>query len=254
MGAVEEVGEDNVNSLVVTWGLMLTLKGIHGAELGEIEDKVREIPSALRYIKESKIDYGLPGQTGGTVGTIVAANLYGKDEDNTFGFTQSDVDGFLAIDAELMRPKTYGLFFALVSNIGRGMLSLCISDFAKKMLLNNSGFIPHLVSGLLLDPDHPRKDTPQATKAIVQRDFAECIQQLSLFPPGCEALQAAPGVHEALEALIDTGWTEEAKDCARGALMQLTGQHPEVIASRHDALHIMVSCESAHTPHLTSCV
>jgi hypothetical protein len=26
-------------------------------------------------------------------------------------------------------------------------------------------------------------------KAVVQRDFAECIQQISLFPPGREALK-----------------------------------------------------------------
>jgi hypothetical protein len=45
------------------------------------------------------------------------------------------------------------------------------------------------VDGLLLDPEHARNGdpplgAPEAIKAIIQRDFAECIQQLSLFPPG----------------------------------------------------------------------
>jgi hypothetical protein len=110
------------------------------------------------------------------------------------------------------------------------MLSFCISDTAKQMLLSHSGLISHLLDGLLLDPEHPRKDTAHAIKTIVQRDYAECIQQISLFPPGCEALRAAPGV-------------VEAKDCARGALIQLTGRHPEPIGGGVDALHIMVSCE-----------
>jgi hypothetical protein len=103
------------------------------------------------------------------------------------------------------------------------------------------------VDGLLLDPDHPRKDTDEEIKAAVQRDFAECIQQISLFPPGCKALQAAPGVVEALDALVEQAWSEEAKDCARGALMQLTDRwHPHTGGGGGggvDALHIMMSCE-----------
>ena len=123
------------------------------------------------------------------------------------------------------------------------MLSFCISDTAKHMLLSHSGLIPHLMDGLLLDPEHPRKDTAHAIKTIVQRDYAECIQQISLFPPGCEALRAASGAVEALDALVELAWSQEAKDCARGALIQLTGRHPEPIGGGVDALHIMVSCE-----------
>jgi hypothetical protein len=55
----------------------------------------------------------------------------------------------------------------MAANQCRGLLSLCISDTAKAMLLNTVGFVEHLISGLLLDPDHPRKDTAVHIKAIV---------------------------------------------------------------------------------------
>jgi hypothetical protein len=99
----------------------------------------------------------------------------------------------------------------------------------------------------LLHPEHPRKDTDEAIKTFVQRDFAECIQQISLFAPGCDALKAVPGVVEALDALIEQAWSEEAKDCARGALMQLTGRHPDPVGGGRDpdAGHIMISCKCA---------
>jgi hypothetical protein len=106
------------------------------------------------------------------------------------------------------------------------------------------------VDGLLLDPDHMRKDTDLRIKTIVQRDFAECIQQISLFPPGCEALRAAPSVVGALEELVKSAWSDEAKECARGALMQLTDRQHESVAAAAGAaaaaaaaapLHVMMS-------------
>eukprot|EP01043_Picozoa_sp_COSAG02_P048634 COSAG02_NODE_4797_length_4965_cov_30.380395_2_plen_131_part_00 len=74
--------------------------------------------------------------------------------------------------------------------------------------------------------------------------LCRCILQLSLFQPGREALNAHPGVIEALDALVDKAWAEETKDFARGALMQLTGQQVEVVVDTDD-LHIMVSCTCA---------
>ena len=97
------------------------------------------------------------------------------------------------------------------------------------------------IDGLLLDPEHPRKDTDEFTKTAVQRDFAECIQQLSLYPPGCEALKENEHVLQALSALKDKAWSEEAKICAEGALMALIP--PERDHKEIEALHIMMSCE-----------
>jgi hypothetical protein len=80
LSAIERVGAENVNVHKVALGMML-LKVLDGEALGEIEDRLRAIPSALRYLKDSKIEniaeFGL---TSGTLGTIVAAALHGRDE------------------------------------------------------------------------------------------------------------------------------------------------------------------------------
>ena len=61
--------------------------------------------------------------------------------------TERDIDGLLLIDTELMRCDHWGSAMSFAANRCRGLLSLCISDTAKQMLLNNSGFIPHLLDG-----------------------------------------------------------------------------------------------------------
>ena len=165
---------------------------------------------------------------------------------------ESDIDGFIVLNTELMVCANWGGMFPVAANIGRAMLTFCISDRAKEMLLSNDGFIPHLISGLLLEPDHARKDKGYARNSVVQRDFAECIQQISLFPPGCEALKAAQGVMEALNALANAeggkALTKEAKECALGALVQLTDRskmdmNPDERSVDADS-HLMMSCES----------
>jgi hypothetical protein len=86
--AVEQLGAENVNGWMTILCMML-LKTLDGAALGQIEDRLRSIPSALRYLKDSKIAHIESfGFSTGTFGTIVGATLYGKDEDNTFGFVR----------------------------------------------------------------------------------------------------------------------------------------------------------------------
>ena len=112
------------------------------------------------------------------------------------------------------------------------------------MLLLNSAFVPHLVDGLMLDPSHPRlkdtmgNDTDASILAVVQRDFAHCISQISLFPPGCEALKADPAVLQALSTLRDTAWSDDARLFAEATLMVLSPpEHLDL-----EALHVMMSC------------
>ena len=89
LSAVEEVGEDNVNEGLVVYGLLGSLLVLDGEALPQVEEKLRWIPSALRYVKDSKMallaDFGL---TSSIYATIVAANVWGKDEDNPFGFAR----------------------------------------------------------------------------------------------------------------------------------------------------------------------
>ena len=49
----------------------------------------------------------------------------------------------------MMRCEVFGSVFPMASKRCRGLLSLCISDTAKQMLLGNAGFIPHLIDGAL---------------------------------------------------------------------------------------------------------
>jgi hypothetical protein len=86
-----------------------------------------------------------------------------------------------------------------------------------------------------------------------QRDFAECIQQVSLFGPGREALRANKAVIDALHTLVDVAWTDEAKESAQGSLMQLTDYQREMTASAAALTglepHVMMSCAWAIAHH-----
>jgi hypothetical protein len=115
------------------------------------------------------------------------------------------------------------------------------------------------VDGLLLDSDHPRAASDLETKMAVQRDFAESLYQLSLFPEGRDALltdqeltlKAFNGdlipIHQAvvpaLEALSEQALSQEAKDCADGALVALGVRQLEHAAADDEEGpgHVMLS-------------
>eukprot|EP01046_Picozoa_sp_COSAG06_P030848 COSAG06_NODE_2959_length_6025_cov_2.863145_1_plen_177_part_00 len=152
----------------------------------------------------------------------------------------------------------------------RGLLALCISDVNKLLLINSPGVTALLVmhpglllsqycpplpnttravvpspqtSGLLLDPEHPRKDTAEPVKAAVQRDIAESIQQLAVFPQACEVLKADSELIDAVKALVDQGWTKEAKETAARTLAIFHPEHFVKFVVDEDSLHIMMSCK-----------
>ena len=138
------------------------------------------------------------------------------------------------------------------------------------MLLAADGLVGVLVDALLLDEEHPQRTqaTFEAVKAAIQRvcntlwkllssscsdlteirchfqDFTEALEQLAVFRAGREALLQDPTVAQALEQVAEQGWSEEARDCARGALSALSG-HEALSDVDEDHLHLMVSCECA---------
>ena len=133
------------------------------------------------------------------------------------------------------------------------------------MLIKSEGLVPHMIASLMLDPNHkrldPKQNTSQATKNRVQRDYAECIQQISLYPPGCEVLKANPAVVEALDALIDKAWTEEAQQCAHAIMMQLCPERIKHSAhtgggsgTQAEEGHVMISYQwvGVHRQHRVS--
>ena len=90
LSAVEEIGAENAQGVLVVMGILHSLLGLDGQALPQIEDKLRAIPSALRYVRSSKLAYFTEmGMSASTFATIVAANLWGKDEDNEFGFART---------------------------------------------------------------------------------------------------------------------------------------------------------------------
>ena len=127
------------------------------------------------------------------------------------------------------------------------MLNLCVSDLNKSLLLNADGFIPLLLDSLLLDPKHPRRSDANtdfdAVCGPVQRDYAEAIAQLSMFPPGREALLRDPAVMPALQQVAAEGFEEQARQHAQSALVALADRQPDVHRTEldEDLRHVMVS-------------
>ena len=119
------------------------------------------------------------------------------------------------------------------------VLELCVSDENKPLLLANSDFIPYLINGLFLDPDHPRANLKDEIKLWNQETHAECLAQLVLFPPGRDALLQNPAVSEALVAVAQQGMSEQARDHAKAALMALSGD--ELRMRTEGQKHLMLS-------------
>jgi len=118
-------------------------------------------------------------------------------------------------------------------------LELCISDKSKPLLLANTTFIPYLINGLFLDPDHPRADLKDEIKLWNQETHVECFAQLALFHLGRDALLDSPAVSDALVAVSEQGMSEQARDHAKAALMALSGD--ELQMRTEGQKHLMLS-------------
>jgi hypothetical protein len=88
-------------------------------------------------------------------------------------------------------------------------------------------------------------------RQTLQRDTAEAVQQLALFPAGRDALLLLPLVTQALEEVVVAGTTQSARHCAQCALQALSASQLEVAAlddggSTGHLHHVMISynCES----------
>ena len=77
----------------------------------------------------------------------------------------------------------------------------------------------------------------------MQRDIAECIQQLAVFPQACEVLKADSELIDAVKTLVDKGWTKEAKETAARTLSAFYPEQLVKFVVDEDSLHIMMSCK-----------
>jgi hypothetical protein len=94
----------------------------------------------------------------GVQATKAAALVWGRDDDAGGGlvFKQEEIDKVLQMADH---RGSFASFYAMREDHGVPLLSLCVSDVNKQLLLASEvGFIPILVDSLLLDPEHPRRD------------------------------------------------------------------------------------------------
>jgi hypothetical protein len=124
---------------------------------------------------------------------------------------------FLAIvhlcisDGESCRPSPGVLFITLS----------CCCAVNKAMLIQSPHLIPLLMSALLLDPEHMRQSQEPDVKEAIQCGACDCFLQIALYEPGRALLENDEAVLEALRALADQAWSEDAKLSATRALMAL---------------------------------
>ena len=102
-----------------------------------------------------------------------------------------------------------------------------VSDRNKLLLLKSPDFFTHLALGLFVDREHPRgvlseHALPAEMQALLQRDYAEAVLQLALFPSGREALRQEAAVVSALEKVAKDGMTPEAQEHAGERLPPLS--------------------------------
>ena len=215
-------------------------------------EAIRAAAQSIRYVMDNPqtvmSDIGFSSRYG--VGKLVC-EAFGGDEGDTLQLSQQDVDDIVAVFCDYWGAAGGGINPLKPQDSGC-VRDLWVSDHHKTLLLRNADTIPHLVSGLFLDPDHPRglkaKEIlgPQAhatdleVQAIFQQNFSEALAQLALFPAGKEALLADESVVPSLEAVVERGMSEEAKEFARNALIGLRGfaEHEAVVAE-----HVMLSYE-----------
>jgi hypothetical protein len=101
--------------------------------------------------------------------------VWGRDDGGGgLAFKQQDIEKIVEVAGH--RGVVASLFPMLPTH-GQAILSLCVSDINKELLLNAEGFISLLVDSLLLDPQHPRQKNAamqgttdwEAAKGPVQR-------------------------------------------------------------------------------------
>jgi hypothetical protein len=73
----------------------------------------------------------------------------------------------------IVRPRSFGQIWSLTKGHCRSLLSCCISDAHKSLLLRNPTFIEHLIDGLLLDPEH--HVTKRTRNTVTPITSADCL-------------------------------------------------------------------------------
>ena len=135
----------------------------------------------------------------------------------------------------------------------QGVADVSIADANKPFIVEHSGAIDGLVSGLLLEESNPRRQQDGAAK--LQETCALALQNLALSGVGKGPLRSHSGVMRALRELASSESTggvalsEEARRCASGALFELDESSRQRRQPLHTAAaveHVMLSYNWDH--------
>jgi hypothetical protein len=236
------------------WGGLYTLEVLLGSPQAElVAAKLRSAGvDSFRYLLDHALVQGKSvGIESSVMATKVAALVWGRDDDRGgLSFKQQDIDKVVEAAGHRGAAATW---YPMAATHGQAILSLCVSDINKNLLLASEHFLTLAVDSLLLDPEHPRMNNAamqgttdwEAVKAPVQRDFAEAFAQLAMYGPGREVLLQDQSVVEALQRVAAEGWTDEAKLSAESALLAMSDRQPEPDHAQQGQKHIMLSYQWA---------
>jgi hypothetical protein len=264
--AYQLIGPGETSVCTVQWGAVWMLDILLGSPHADtVCHKLRSAGvDALRYLLDHPLEaMAAVGAETGNQATRIAALVWGKDEDaGGLTFKQLDIDKVVEVAGH---RGNAAMLWPMSEAHGRAIRNLCVSDVNKKLLLQAKGLVPLLVDSLLLDPEHPRrhgvtvlgvKTEFEEVKGAVQRDFAEAIAQLAMYPPAHEVLLRDSTVTEALARVAQGGWEADARMHAEFALAALSGRPPlDGVADEQERYdHIMLSYQWDVQPVVTRIV
>jgi len=216
--------------------------------------KIRGAASALAFCmaEENSLDH--MHEIGGTTSVyagMLCCQVFGRDEDSSeLTFTQQQVDHLVKAWSNIVDAVGWSVNTKpTAGNICVG--DLAVSDQNKPLLLNNSSFLPYLVSALLIDPEHPRASMKEELKDWCQQHHVEALAQLAAHEQSRKALLKDPTVVPALQVVVETGLSGKARELAAAALLALSGQQMEMLVVGQK--HVMLSCETAAYPPPCCC-
>lgn len=195
----------------------------------------------MNRVLYASVSLSCPLQTGRVL--LSGCAIFGRDESENaeFSFTQDLVDQLVDNWSLTVNNPSYP---TKPSPDKMLTLELCISDKHKPLLLSNSSFLPYLISGLFLDPTHPRGNLDGEIKAWNQQMHSECFAQLALFPDAREMLRGDAAACEALQKVKELGSSAKSREYAEAALLALSDHQLQLRIDEQQ--HVMLSCESPH--------
>eukprot|EP01043_Picozoa_sp_COSAG02_P003993 COSAG02_NODE_101_length_36804_cov_125.342951_6_plen_441_part_00 len=210
------------------------------------EQKIRGLATALTFCLEHSLSFcDELGHTSGAVAAKICCAVFGRDEEgeSEFEFTSHHVEMLVESWSQTVRAVGYRKTTKPTADTIFAA-HLCTSDKYKPLLIDNPRLIPYLVDALLLNKEHPRVDMEAELKAWCQQHHVEALAQLAVHDASRAALLHDGSVVPALQAVVETGLSEAARELAVAALTALSDKKLEVATEGQK--HVMLSYQWDH--------